>query len=370
MEEINKFVFIDTETTGLLREDRACQIAYSYNNFKRHYGNSLQTRERVTRNVMVNPQISISADASVTTGITNSMVMDKELFINTREYKELSLLAKEENTYFIAYNAPFDMDMLAKDGLDINPKNVIDLYRVVKHLYKNHTTTDRNDEEIPLSNNKLQYFRYLFNFDDKQNFKELVKDYGCEGVQAHDALGDIIVLEYFFDYVVDMFDLSLEEIIELSNKPVLEPNISFGNVFEKGTPFVECLTTTYEQYGRVKNGYDYLDWCSSNLSLSVDTEYSIKRHFFNLLIEDKIPYNNKFLKYINFGLVFETDQDKIEKGLEIIKQPLEYHQKLIKKFHDNMEKQYEENKNGELGDFFPFLFLKRFSENYLIEEEN
>ena len=151
--------------------------------------------------------------------------------------------------------------------------------------------------------------------------------------------------------------------LDLTSKPVLEPNITFGNVFEKGTNFNHCLNTTYEQYGRVKNGFDYLDWCSENLSLSVDTAYSIKIHFFNNLINGKIPYNHKFLKYINYGLVFETDIDKINQGLNIINKPFEYHSSLQEKFISSMDKQYNENVDKELGDWFPALFQKRYVEH-------
>jgi len=363
-----KLVFLDTETTGLEKDDKICQIAYSFKNVEKSNGYTQRKINRVIRNKLVNPGVSISPEAAMTTGITDFIVKDSPKFIETIEYKELEVLAKEKNTFFLAYNAPFDINMLLKDKLDISHKQVIDVYRIAKYLYKNKTIKNRNGETVSLSNNKLQYFRYLLKFDEQEDFKKLTKSYGIDKIQAHDALSDIIVLEYFYHYLVKTFDLDFPKVLELSNKPVLEPNINFGNVFEKGTPFETCLTSTYEQYGKTKNGYDYLDWCVNNLSLSVDTEYSVKIHFFNNIVKGTIPYNNNFLKYLNFGLVFEKDSEVIEKAVNIIHQDMDYQKTIIQKFLNSMNKQYEDNKDKELGDFFPYLFLKRYTENFLLEQ--
>jgi len=376
---MKKIVFFDTETTGLRKEDKITQLAYSYIQPGKHiYGSFSSKPKRVTESVLVNPEILISPEASMITGVSNSTVKNLTTFNKTSEYKEINLLSKDKETYFVAYNAPFDVNMLSKDNIELKKSQIIDLYRIAKHLYKNETTTDRNGDTIPLANNKLQYFRYLLDFDIDSSFLKLQRDYGLNEVQGHEALSDVLVLEHFFNLVktiiiekqnneedleissdLDWFDIMLD----LTSKPVLEPNITFGNVFEKGTNFNHCLNTTYEQYGRVKNGFDYLDWCSENLSLSVDTAYSIKIHFFNNLINGKIPYNHKFLKYINYGLVFETDIDKINQGLNIINKPFEYHSSLQEKFISSMDKQYNENVDKELGDWFPALFQKRYVEH-------
>jgi DNA polymerase III epsilon subunit-like protein len=357
-----KIVFFDTETSGLDIEDKIVQLAFSYQeSLKNNYGNfHLNKLVRVTEEDLFYPGVLISPEAAMITGISNSTVEGKNRFINQPIYHKMEALIKEENTYFVAYNAPFDTAMLEKDNIVIPNEKVIDLYRVVKHLYKDERITDRYGKIIPLANNKLQYFRYLLEFDDRQGFKNLVFDYGVKELQSHTALSDIVVLEYFFYFVKERFELSFEQMLELSNTPVLESYISFGNVFEKGTSFKECLTTPYEQYGRMKNGYDYLDWCSSSLTLSLDTHYSIKIHFFNALIEGLIPYNKNFAKYINYGLVFETESTKIERALQLIEQDEKYLDLVKTKFKEKLHQDIEESKTDETIDKSTPQFLSRY----------
>lgn len=365
-----KLVFFDTETSGLKKEDRICEVAYSYEEkSKSNYGSSFfLNKRRISATKLVNPQISITPEAAMTTGITDEMVYDKEVFKETKYYKNLIKLSKEKDTYFVAYNAPFDIDMFEKDDLFINHEKVIDLYRIAKHLYKKEFIEDRNGDKVPLSNNKLQYFRYLLKFDIQPEFKELLKSYGLERIDAHSALSDVLVLEFFFYYLYRKISQTkkvkdpFKKMVELSNTPVLEEFITFGNVFEKGKPYFECFRETYEQYGKLKNGYEYLDWCSSNMTFSIDTEYSVKIHFFNNLIDGVIPYNDKYLKYVNYGLVFEKNKEKAEKGLNLIHKKKEYLEVLKRKFKEKLEKEFEENMDKELGDKFPSLFLLRYLE--------
>lgn len=363
-------VFGDTETSGLSISDRIVQLAYSYK-YKpnTHYGSNFFIKpKRFTIEELANPGVPIDPSAAMTTDIDDMDVQDAPKLVETRAFKELVELMKKPNTFFIAYNAPFDIDMLEKDGLFIPPERVIDLYRIVKHLYKETKIEDRNGNIVPLANNKMQYFRRLLKFDEKTDFQNLIRDYGLTKLHAHRAESDVIVLEYFFYYVMQEFDLTFEQMVELSNKPVLEPFIMFGNVFEKGTHFDEVLTTSYIQYGKEKQGYDYIDWASGNMTLSVDTGYSLKIHFFNHLVNGDIPYNPKFAKYINYGLVFETDPEKIESALNIIGQDPGFQAIARTKFKEKLDEEIEENLENELGDRFPALFLLRYLEK--LEEES
>jgi len=361
-------VFLDTETTGLETQDKICEISFSYREKpKNNYGNLFfKNAERITYSELVNPNVSISPEASMITGFTNSQVKNKPLFKKTKSYAKLLELSKKDNSFFIAYNSPFDIDMLEKDDLVFDYKKVIDLYRVAKHLYKNTTIVNSIGEDVPLSNNKLHYFRYLLDFDSKDRFSSLVKEYDLDYITPHSSLSDVVVLEYFYYYILDTFELSFDELLELSRKPVLEPNISFGNIFEKGTSYHQCLTSVYTQYGKVKNGYDYINWCSSNLDLSLDVDYSIKIHFFNHLINGSVPYSKKFEKYINFGLVFEDNEEKISRALSLIKKDHDYLNFLKSKFIEKLEKTYsieEADLNYSLSNKLSSLFILRYLES-------
>ena len=365
-------IFGDTETSGLEPEDRIVQIAFSYID-KPHsnYGNSFFLNpKRYTFDELCNPGIDINPEASQYTGIFDCHVKNKKKLSETQSFKTLNKLLAKDNTYFIAYNAPFDVDMLEKDGLFIPTRKIIDLYRIVKHLYKDHKIKNRNGDDVPLANNKMQYFRGLLKFDEQEDFHSLVKEYGLDSIQSHTALSDVVVLEYFYHYICQEFNLSFEEMLKLSNTPVLEPFITFGNVFEKGTPFEVCFSSTYEQYGRMKNGYDYLDWVSNNLTLSVDTKWSLKIHFFNALVSGTVPFNEKFLKYLNYGLIFEKNPDKIEKALSLLNKEESYIFRARKEFISNLEVEVEELINAELGDRFPSLFLLNYLNTYFKTNEN
>lgn len=372
MTEEKILIFGDTETSGLDTFDKIAQLAYSYiYRPKSNYGQSFSIKpKRFTTETLCNPGVPINPEASASTGIFDIHVRDEKKLIETQAFKHLSDILKNDNVYFVAYNAPFDVDMLEKDGLFIPTRKIIDLYRVVKHLYKDFKTQNRNGDDVPLANNKMQYFRGFLRFDEQEDFNKLVNEYGLETIQAHTALSDVVVLEYFYHYIINEFNLSFEDLLELSNKPVFEPFITFGNVFEKGTPFKDCLTSTYEQYGRVKNGYDYIDWCSSNLTLAVDTLWSVNIHFFDALVNGDVSYNKKFNKYLDYGLVFERDAEKINKALTLLQKDIDYVDFLRDKFISNLEVEVEEKLDQELGDRFPSLFLLNYLNSLDTEIEN
>ena len=106
----------------------------------------------------------------------------------------------------------------------------IDTLRVARHL-------------IDSEQYSIQYLRYFLNLN-------------TEG-DAHDALGDVLVLESLFEYLVNLiqkdFNLATEEeviekMLELTQTPVLLEIINFGKY--KGMTFKEiCL-----------NDKGYLQW--------------------------------------------------------------------------------------------------------------
>ena len=141
---------MDTETTGLTPEDRLCQVAYKI--------------EDKTVSEYFKPEVPICVEAMATSHITNKMVRDKQAFKDSETYKELAQLSLDENNIFVAHNAPFDIDMLAREGIEF--KNFICTQRIARHL----------DSEAKVEKYNLQYLRYLLDLDIE--------------AQAHDALGD------------------------------------------------------------------------------------------------------------------------------------------------------------------------------------
>lgn len=188
-------LFLDTETTGNLPTDYLCQLCYKMG-------------DKIV-NELYKPPVPISIESMAIHHITEEMVADKPAFKNSAEFKNLEKLF-EEGVIFVAHNAKFDVSMLKKEGL--TPKKIIDTYRVARFL----------DPEAKIPSYRLQYLRYFLGIK-------------IEAI-AHDAKGDVMVLEKLFERLVkkimenDKCDESqaIEKMLEISSHPVIFKTINFG----------------------------------------------------------------------------------------------------------------------------------------------
>lgn len=187
-------IILDTETTDL-QNARLIQLAYK----------DLATGEII--NELFKPPTSISFGAMATHHITEEMVSDKQSFGESLHYNKLFKIL--DGAVVVAHNAKFDLQVLKNEGVDVYAH--IDTLRVARHLLKSEQYS-------------LQYLRYSLGLN-------------VTGVQPHDALGDIIVLEALFNYlksaVKDRFNLAhdeevAEKMIELTKVPVILPVLNFG----------------------------------------------------------------------------------------------------------------------------------------------
>lgn len=107
--------------------------------------------------------------------ITTAMVRDKEPFNTSETCQELQKLFKSKTNILVAHNAPFDIGMLKKEGIEV--KSNIDTIKIARYLYEG---------EGKFKSFALQKLRYGL-------------DLKFEGdAKAHDASGDIKVLEALF----------------------------------------------------------------------------------------------------------------------------------------------------------------------------
>lgn len=208
-------VFLDTETTGAGLDDRLCQVAYKF--------------EEKENEALFKPPILIKIEAMAVSHITNKMVDGKESFIDSKMQKELSGIFNKDNI-LVAHNAQFDAEMLAREGLIIN--KMIDTLKIVQYL----------DKKGDLPKYNLQYLRYYF-------------DLEVENATAHDALGDVRVLEKLFEHFfkemlqdIKNEEKVLDKMLEVSALPVLIKKINFGKY--KGRRVVDIA----------RNDAGYLKW--------------------------------------------------------------------------------------------------------------
>ena len=226
------FIFLDTETTGTGPDDRLCQIA-----FKPEVGQSV--------NGLFNPGMPISIDAMAIHHITNKMVEDKPPFKGSEAYERLSKLISDEHNIIVAHNARFDLEMLNQEG--VHPPKVICTLKLARYL----------DSAGVIPKYNLQYLRYYL---------------GLEiDAKAHDAFGDILVLESVFKRIYAKFVSNgmrnpVNQMIKVSNNPILIPRMPFGK--HKGMLFSEVPQ-------------DYLEWLLGT-ELDEDMAFTVKTNLGNV----------------------------------------------------------------------------------------
>ncbi len=226
---MQKIIFLDTETTGTGPDDFICQLAY-------------KTGDEIFCELF-KPPIPISIEASSVTHISNKMVKDKPAFKESEHYKMLKNMLEDTNTIFVAHNAKFDIGMIEKEG--ITPAHTICTLRVARYLDKEH--------KIP--QHKLQYLRYYLEIEIE--------------AQAHDALGDVMVLEQLFARLQKKIaeevggEKAIEKMIEISSRPSLMYKFSFGKHSGKTVAEVASLDRSYLEWflsSKEKDSPDDEDW--------------------------------------------------------------------------------------------------------------
>ena len=192
-------LFLDTETTGNMPgKDRLVSIAY-------------KKGQEVTHEFF-KPPLPISVDAMATHHITNEMVSGKPAFAGSSTHQELSKLLQD--SILVAHNAAFDIGILETEG--IAAPHFICTYKVARSL----------DAEGVIPRYGLQYLRYFLKLN-------------VESAHAHDAAGDVAVLEQLFKRLEPK--MPIEKMVEISKQPLLMRTLSFGKY--KGQLFQDIAKT-------------------------------------------------------------------------------------------------------------------------------
>jgi len=207
---MNELLYLDTECTGISEEDRLLQVAYKY-------------KDEIY-NELFKPPLPIKLPAMAVHHVTEKMVADKPAFIGSSIYDHLKAIAP--TSILVAHNAKYDLGMLAKEGIEF-PRHIC-TYKLAKYL-----------DEGQYENHQMQYLRYF---------------YGIEiEATAHDAFGDILVLEQLFkilmtkviekDFVPNgsMISSVIDRMVEITKLPSLYTKFTFGKYdFKKcGLPISE-----------------------------------------------------------------------------------------------------------------------------------
>lgn len=264
----HRIVFGDTETTGVSSTDRILQNAAAV--FDVDFENKTMELVEYFEEEVV-PPVPIDPVAASVHGIWYPDLKKAKPWSESKSAEKMQEYIDKGYVY-CAHNSDFDTAMLEKEGIVFAPEKVIDTLAIARKV------NAYNDD---IKNNQLQYMRYYYDFDQQKDFKSFVYgNFKIRKLRPHTALSDIAVLAYYFLFLMrEGHVTSLEQAIEMRRVPTLIDRVSFGNVFEKGTPISEAAVSTYEQYGRRKKGVEYLNWAISNMeNLSADVRISLA-HF-------------------------------------------------------------------------------------------
>jgi len=232
-------LFLDTETTDL-EQKRLVQLAY-----KKWGGDDIF-------DLMFKPPIPIGAGASSVSHITNEDVADCQAFAESEDAGVLGELLKDH--VLVAHNAKFDIEVLANEGVQTH--NYICTQKIAQHFLDNPD----------IEKFSLQYLRYYLG---------LYRDEPKDRHIAHDALGDIMVLENLFKYLFDIIKNStgkgdkevIVDMINISVNPLLLRRITYGKHNGK----------TYEQVAR--EDASYLTWIRDKKDgASEDELFTVNHH--------------------------------------------------------------------------------------------
>ena len=236
---------IDTETTNLHAEEaEIVEVAASTYN-----GSQWQSAD-----MLLGAKDGIPPEASAKNNISNRMIADKPLFANAIPDVE-NILRWPTATYWVAHNAPYDQEVLAKAWLEVgrqkdamialNKKRWICTFRLAKHLL---------DFDFPNMQYNLSFLRYKLEL-------PVPDDMGVHRAGA-DTLVCAALFELLVDYalatdrVTDSPDLGTQ-INQLCWSPIAIKNFPFGKY--RGKPLAEIPN-------------DYYKWALANLDSLNDTK--------------------------------------------------------------------------------------------------
>ncbi len=227
-------IFFDTETTGLEANDRICAVG--------------MVEEDQTHFELIHPGRKIPPAASAIHQITNEMVKESPVFADSKSYETLKESSKSGHV-LISHNAPFDLAMLAKEGIGWQGE-VIDTLKCAKALMDD------------LEGHSLQFLRYeLRLYREEEAF---FKDHGAS-IMPHHPLSDALHVKMLYTYLLDLAEH--DRLVEISKSHVLLNRLPFGKYAKR----------RIEEIALKDPGY--LKWMLESLvDMDEDLRYSIE-HF-------------------------------------------------------------------------------------------
>lgn len=251
----HKVIILDTETTGVLEEDRIIQLSYLVTD--------AQGNIEEVHNEFCQAPLDIKYDAMAIHHITPEELEGKPACTELVGFARLNELNTPENVIVIQ-SAEFDLGMLEKEGF-VSKMRLIDTFRIHRFFY--------HDDP-----HGLQYNRYALGLYKKEAAQ--MAELGVK-ISAHDALGDVIVLKNFYDHLLQEHDM--HKMIEMCSGPILMDLMPFGK--HKGKRIQEVAISERRSLAYMLETFD----------LDQDLQYSFQYYYD--LMKDKASLVISFGKH-------------------------------------------------------------------------
>ena len=246
----HKIIILDTETTGVLEEDRIIQLSYLVTD--------ANGKIEEVHNEFCQAPLAIKFDAMAIHHITPEELEGKPACTELKGFARLQELNTPENIIVIQ-SAEFDLGMLAKEGFT-SQMRLVDTFRIHRFFYHNDP-------------HGLQYNRYALGLYKREAAQ--MQELGVQ-IAAHDALGDVIVLKNFYDYLLN--DHEEAKMIDMCSKPILMDLMPFGK--HKGKRIEEVATSERRSLAYMLETFD-LD---QDLRFSFEYYYDLMKDKASLII--------------------------------------------------------------------------------------
>jgi len=231
-----KFIFLDTETTGMGSGHEIIQLSFLEVDF--------ESAEAAMYNDYAKPTVEIDPGAMAVHHITPEKLINCPPLKSTKAWERLQELNTEESVMVI-HNAPFDLGMLQGAGFEFKG-DVIDTLEVSR-------------KHIVSSKHSLQFLRYflgLYAIEEGLIPESLGLDYSK--LNPHDAEADVIYLFCLFRYLWEQAGIELSQMIAEKVDP-------YETVFHFGKHRGRTLKDV------VKTDPGYIEWCLENLQTANPT---------------------------------------------------------------------------------------------------
>lgn len=238
-------VFLDTETTGIA-EGRLIQLAYKIRGAAVH---DPQIDDDGAMHIdYFKPPVPIEIEAMAVHHITEKHVASKPTFNSSPVHSTIDTLLARPDAILVAHNAKFDIGILDREGVPASSHPFICTMKVAQSMYD-------------LPQYKMQYLRYLWGIED-------------DDATAHDAAGDVAILEKVFDHMIDEYMQTkgvdevgaLEAFLAISRNPILLRRMTFGRYAGK----------TFKEVAAADRSY--LEWLATLDDKGEDFSYTV-RHY-------------------------------------------------------------------------------------------